>query len=385
MSRKFITPAVAVTTSLSLLLSSTAWAVTVPSVRVPVPVVHVNVPTVHINVPVVNSVKSTVSLKTPVLQSVGRARGNDLFVKGDTTTSRNWPVRNRGGAQTASSSGVVVTLVSNGNTESSPGVTVARGSNDPTTSPGKAVYSAGQSVAANGIGRNGPIRFGVPNEWPTPFQFESGPAQPAQALAAEQQAFATQQAAQVAANQAAQAAATALQSQVQTQLGLFYQQLGFLVTQLINDEIELLTLSNELTEAQECTAPNSQVQCPSSSVAQLQQEINILQYNIGSITWAIGTLQTFLAGVILGTWNPSQEGGYTQQTVTDLIGIVIAVGGCVEDADDGFACYQGVGAILQGIPNVNPLPPGWDPGINVVQDMGFVPPCPEPTGYDQCN
>jgi hypothetical protein len=156
--------------------------------------------------------------------------------------------------------------------------------------------------------------------------------------------------------------------------------------------IRVPALSNEdqrrqnevLKIIQECSAPSSQVQCPSLSVAQLEQEINILNYNIASITWAIGTLQDFVVASVFATVN--SQGGYTQQTASDLLNILVAAGLCVEDADDGFACFQDVGLLqnpADGFPS-SWFPPDWDPGINIIQHMGFVPPCPAPPGFSEC-
>jgi hypothetical protein len=98
MSRKFI-PAIAITTSLSLLLTSASWAAAVPVIHVPVPVVHVNVPNVHVNVPTVRVNTPTTNLNkalsTPRLSVVsgGAVRSGQKgpqFDKIYTQTQKVW-------------------------------------------------------------------------------------------------------------------------------------------------------------------------------------------------------------------------------------------------------------------------------------------------------
>ena len=91
MSRKFI-PAIAVTTSLSLLLTSASWAAAVPVIHVNVPTVHVNVPTVRVNTPTTNLNRA---LSTPRLSVVsgGAVRSGQKgpqFDKIYTQTQKVW-------------------------------------------------------------------------------------------------------------------------------------------------------------------------------------------------------------------------------------------------------------------------------------------------------
>jgi hypothetical protein len=94
-----------------------------------------------------------------------------------------------------------------------------------------------------------PANFRI--SYPSPFEF----AQQAQAVA---YGIVVQQ-----------AAAAALQAEVQSLLNQINTQLAALGDQLAADENELSTLLGDLNQAQECSAPSSQVQCPSLSAAQL--------------------------------------------------------------------------------------------------------------------
>jgi hypothetical protein len=400
------------------LMSTTSWAAIV-NVQIRPPVIHVPAPAFHVNAPVISVKPPVASVKQPVRPSIALGRGSQRLVNGGNTTGRNWPSKNSGGTRAASFSGVVVTQGSNGKTTQSPDVTVTQASKGQTASAGNAVYSATTTNNGQNGGGNRPIQIGVPNEWPTPIAGENVPPakfwidnpiatqfgsaqQLAQATANLQTTPTTTQPASAGeasalsptgmqnALTAVSTDAAALQAEAQYVLGNINYELGLLSTQLTYDENELNTLLGEFNQAQECSAPSSGVQCPSLSVAQIEQEINILLYNIASITWAIDTINDFMVAAVLGTVNGSQ-GGYTQQTLTDLLTILNAAGMCVIDSEGGFACFQDVGAILQGPPSVFPsswFPPDWDPGINIIQDMGFVPPClPSgaiPPGFSEC-
>jgi hypothetical protein len=129
-------------------MSSASWGAVV-TVHVPTPVVHINAPVIIVKPPVA-------SAKLPVRPLIDLGRGSQRLVDRGAATGRKWRGRNSGGAETASSTGVTVTP----------------GSNGKTTSLGNAVYTAtatstGENGAPNGIGRNWPIQFGVPNGWPT--------------------------------------------------------------------------------------------------------------------------------------------------------------------------------------------------------------------------
>jgi hypothetical protein len=333
--------------SLSLLLSQTAFA-SIVSIRVPTAQVHITAPIVH--TPAVHFNAPAASLQTHVsrdhrgdLPKGGRNQGSQTSSKGLSvvtatapgTNGRNW---NRGGA----------------------------GSQTPalTYSPEFFIVTPLPITGAGAVT--------IVNNLPA-------------AAAATQQA----EAAAIAAQQAqAAAAAAALQIQVQQQLAYINHQLAALNTELGDEETELGTLNAELNQAKECAVPNSGVQCPSLSASQLQQLIAQLDALIASTLWAYGVLQAFMVDILTGTLNES--GGYTQQTLTDLLDLAVTAYLCVGAAQGGFECYQFIGA-LQNAANGFPsswFGPNWDPAMNTIQDMPFTPPCTgagtPPLGFEQC-
>jgi hypothetical protein len=320
-----------------LLLSSTSWAAVVnvhfpvPTIRVSVPTVHVAAPIVHVKAPAIKTAAITTNQSTwhhDLQKITNRSTTHHDLQEGDgerrgygtsasTISYRGTPV-NFQSSLALNRHGDLPKSGRNGGRDG------GRDGNAPVpTSPPAGLYSPDCNGAADCPGPSGPVTpvSNLPNQVsfpePTLFPFEFGPTELALALAAEQEA---------------QAAAAALQIQVQGSLGNINYELGLLTTQLTIDENELSTLSGELNQAQECSAPSSQVQCPSLSAAQLEQEITILKYDIASITWAIGTLQDLVLGVVVNTASPSPGGGYTQQTASDLLNILVAAGSCVLSA-----------------------------------------------------